>query len=129
MTPVLRHFEDGYVSTMFGRKRPIAEFQTKNKQSIEAGKRIAVNTRIQGTAAEVIKIAMNSLHKFLQEKQLESRLLLQVHDELIFEMPVSELNYITQLKEIMEKVCEFEVPIVCDVELGENWGDLENYPI
>lgn len=124
-----RALEDGYVSTMFGRKRPIAEFQTKNKQSIEAGKRIAVNTRIQGTAAEVIKIAMNSLHKFLQEKQLESRLLLQVHDELIFEMPVSELNYITQLKEIMEKVCEFEVPIVCDVELGENWGDLENYPV
>ena len=121
--------EDGHVTTMFGRKRPIAEFLTKNKQSIEAGKRIAINTRIQGTAAEIIKIAMNSLHKFLQDKQLESRLILQVHDELIFEMPSSELNHIIYLKEIMEKVCEFEVPIVCDVELGNNWGDLENYPI
>ena len=121
--------EDGHVTTMFGRKRPIAEFLTKNKQSIEAGKRIAINTRIQGTAAEIIKIAMNSLYKFLQDKQLESRLILQVHDELIFEMPSSELNQIIYLKEIMEKVCEFEVPIVCDVELGNNWGDLENYPI
>ncbi len=121
--------EDGHVTTMFGRKRPIAEFLTKNKQSIEAGKRIAINTRIQGTAAEIIKIAMNSLYKFLQDKQLESRLILQVHDELIFEMPSSELNHIIYLKEIMEKVCEFEVPIVCDVELGNNWGDLENYPI
>ena len=54
---------------------------------------------------------------------------MQVHDELIFEMPSSELNHIIQLKEIMEKVCEFEVPIICDVELGDNWGDLENYPI
>ncbi|MEE2923834.1 MAG: DNA polymerase I [bacterium] len=124
-----RAMQDGYVSTMFGRKRPIAEFQTKNKQSIEAGKRIAVNTRIQGTAAEIIKIAMNSLHKFLHQQQLKSRLILQVHDELIFEMPSSELNHIIQLKEIMEKVCEFEVPIICDVELGDNWGDLENYPI
>ncbi len=124
-----RAMEDGYVSTMFGRKRPIAEFQIKNKQSIEAGKRIAINTRIQGTAAEIIKIAMNSLHKFIQEHRLQSRLILQVHDELIFEMPTSELNHIIHLKEIMEKVCKFEVPIVCDVELGENWGDLENYPI
>ena len=72
---------------------------------------------------------MNSLHKFLHQQQLKSRLILQVHDELIFEMPSSELNHIIQLKEIMEKVCEFEVPIICDVELGDNWGDLENYPI
>ena len=121
--------EDGYVTTMFGRKRPIAEFSTKNKQSIEAGKRIAVNTRIQGTAAEIIKIAMNSLYKFIQEKQLESRLILQVHDELIFEIPSSEVEQIISFKDIMEKVCAFEVPIICDVEIGNNWGDLENYPI
>lgn len=121
--------ENGFITTMFGRRRPIQEFQTRNKQSIEAGKRIAINTSIQGTAAEIIKIAMNSLHRFLTLKQLQSRLILQVHDELIFEMPSSELCEIQNLKEIMEQVCNFEVPIVCDVELGSSWGDLENYSI
>ena len=121
--------ENGYVITMFGRKRPIPELQTKNRQSIEAGKRIAVNTSIQGTAAEIIKIAMNSLHKFIENKQLNTRLLLQVHDELIFEIPDCELEEVKSLKEIMENVCDFDVPIVCDVELGDSWGTLENYSI
>lgn len=136
--PQIQHFmenvsnhaqENGYVTTMFGRKRPIPELQTKNKQSIEAGKRIAVNTRIQGTAAEIIKIAMNSLHKFLKTKQLNTRLLLQVHDELIFEVPDGELDEVKNLKEIMENVCDFDVPIICDVELGDSWGSLENYSV
>jgi len=120
--------EDGFVRTMFGRVRPIDELGSTNRNKQEAGRRMAVNSIIQGSAAELIKLAMVALDDFLGKKNLSTKVVLQVHDELIFEAPKSELKIIPDLKQLMENVYQFNVPIVCDVETGSNWGNLATYP-
>lgn len=117
--------EDGFVTTHYGRKRWIPELQSKNRNNVEAGKRIAINTKIQGTAAEIMKIAMISLHEDIHKAGLKSRLILQVHDELIFEVVKEEMDQISNWKEKMEAIEGFRVPIKCDVEIGDSWGSLE----
>ncbi len=117
--------EAGGIQTLFGRKRKIDELQSSNKSTQEAGRRIAINSKIQGTAAELIKMAMLKLQDYIEEKNLKMRILVQVHDELIFEVPPDECHEIEKLKQLMESVADFEIPLTCDVETGPNWGSLE----
>ncbi|MCO4783104.1 MAG: DNA polymerase I [Candidatus Cloacimonetes bacterium] len=119
--------QTGYIETLFGRKRIIPELKSSNKSKVQAGSRIAVNSIIQGSAAEVIKLAMIKVDQYIQKKNLKTKLLLQVHDELIFQMPLDEQNEIKEFQKIMENVMEFDVPLVCDIEWGDNWGELEDY--
>ena len=117
--------DSGYIKTVFGRVRNIAELKSKNKSLQEAGKRIAINSKIQGTAAELIKLAMISIAQFLEDKNLKSRLLLQVHDELILEIAPDEDVFVSDYKRIMENIYPMRVPLTCDVEVGKDWGSLE----
>lgn len=116
--------QDGYVSTLFKRRRYIPELKAKNKNIIEFGKRIAMNTPVQGSAADIIKIAMNRIYKVLKENKLNSKLIMQVHDELIIEVVPSEIDIVKQImyKE-MEQVTKLKVPLVIDLNIGKSWYD------
>jgi len=114
----------GGVSTMFGRKRYIAEINSTNKTIEAAGKRIAMNTPIQGTAADIIKLAMIRVYRRIKENGLKARLILQVHDELIVEAPMNEMLAVEKLlREEMEAAAELSVPLVVDVKSGKTWFD------
>ncbi len=113
---------EGKVRTLFGRIRPVPEIQSRNAVQKRQGIRIAVNTTVQGTAADLIKIAMIRLSRSLKERGLESRLLIQVHDELLLETPEGELAEVSGLvKEAMESVHPLDVPLVAEVRSGPNW--------
>lgn len=113
----------GYVVTKFGRKRFFAnELSSSNRMIREFAERAAINSPLQGSAADLIKIAMINLDKKLKELKLKSRMLLQVHDELVLEVPKEELEEVKQLvKDCMEKACELSVPLVVDTCVGDNW--------
>jgi DNA polymerase-1 len=112
------------VRTMFGHRRRLPEINSKNRNLQAQGERLAVNTLIQGTAAEVIKLAMIELDRALTVSGLDAVLLLQVHDELVLECPVNQLEKVgVLLKETMERVVAFEVPITVDVHSGKNWKE------
>jgi len=119
---------DGYVKTLFGRLRPIPDIHSKNANQRGFAERTAVNTPLQGTAADLIKIAMIRIDAELQTRKLKTRMLLQVHDELVFEIPESELDEVRPLvREKMEKVHpEIAVPLLVEIGVGPNWRDLEN---
>ena len=129
--------QDGYVETLLGRKRffpelhqnlTVREGQTTKlpftqRQALE---RAAINAPIQGTAADVIKLAMIRLHRRLQEDGFQARMLLQVHDELVIEMPAAEKDAVTALvKEVMESAYQLDIPLKVDAEVGPNWYDME----
>jgi DNA polymerase I len=117
---------DGKVKTLFGRVRPIPDINSKNANLRGFAERTAVNTPLQGTAADLIKIAMIRIDAALREQQLKSRMTLQVHDELLIELPPNELDTVRPLvKEHMEKVYPLDVPLVADIGVGTNWRDLE----
>lgn len=114
--------EDGYVSTRFGRRRYLPELKSKNFNIRSFGERVALNTPIQGTAADIIKIAMVRVWRRLREEQLESKLILQVHDELILECPETEVERAQRiLAEEMEQACQLAVPLRVDVHSGKDW--------
>lgn len=114
--------ENGYVTTMFGRRRYLPEIRSRNFNRRSFAERTAMNTPIQGTAADIIKRAMVNLSQQLKEKPLQSRLLLQVHDELILEVRSEELSQVKQLvKQTMESAVELSIPLQVDVSVGENW--------
>jgi len=116
--------EKGYVTTLLGRRRFIPELFSSNKTTKELGKRYAINTPIQGSAADIIKLAMIKIDKLLQEKKSKSSMILQVHDELIFEIWEPELEEMkTAIKKIMENVYPLEVPLVVDIGIGKSWGE------
>ncbi|MCL2696772.1 MAG: DNA polymerase I [Oscillospiraceae bacterium] len=116
--------KSGGVSTMFGRKRYITEINSTNKIVESAGRRIAQNTPIQGTAADIIKLAMIRVYNRIREKGLKARLILQVHDELIVEAPVNEMFEVEKLlKEEMEAAATLSVPLLADVKSGKTWFD------
>ncbi len=116
--------ETGFVSTMFGRKRHIPELLSSNKIVQAAGKRIAMNTPVQGTAADLIKIAMIEVYRRLKEEKLDAHLILQVHDELIVEASSEDSDRTAKiLKEEMQNVCDMRVPLSVDVHKGESWYD------
>ncbi|MBN1485437.1 MAG: DNA polymerase I [Chloroflexia bacterium] len=118
--------ELGYVSTLLGRRRYIPELTSSNRNVRQAAEREAVNAPIQGTAADIIKIAMLRLQRALQKRGLGSRMLLQVHDELVLEVPEDELG-ITQtlVTELMESAYALDAPLKVDVHVGSNWGVLK----
>lgn len=112
----------GFVTTMFGRRRYLPELKASNFNVRSFGERIAMNTPIQGSAADIIKIAMVKVHNELTARKLKSRLILQVHDELIIEAHESELEEVTKLlKESMENAAELKVPLSVEVKSGLSW--------
>ncbi|MBE7039634.1 MAG: DNA polymerase I [Ruminococcaceae bacterium] len=116
--------EKGYVTTMFGRRRVIAELASKNFQLRSFGERAALNTPIQGSAADIIKLAMVKVFNKLKENNLKSRLILQVHDELIVEAEDSEIEIVKDiLKTEMENACTMAVPLKTDMQVGRSWYD------
>ena len=116
--------EKGYVSTMFGRRRYIPELKSKNKNIIQFGKRVAMNTPIQGTAADIIKLAMNDIYKKLKEKGLKSKLIMQVHDELLIETLPEEIETVKEIMiNSMENVVKLKVPLNIDINVGKTWYD------
>ena len=114
------------VKTLHGRIRPIPDINSKNFTQRGFAERTAVNTPLQGTAADLIKIAMIKIDKIVRERGLKSRMTLQVHDELVFEVPEKEVETMQSLvREQMEKVQELAVPLLVEMEIGPNWRDLD----
>jgi DNA polymerase-1 len=113
------------VRTMFGRVRPIPDISSRNSNARGFAERTAVNTPLQGTAADLIKLAMISLDRKLTERNLKTRMVLQVHDELLFEVPLDEKKEVEELvRAEMEVVVKLNVPLVADLGFGPNWRDL-----
>ncbi|MGA7511920.1 MAG: DNA polymerase I, partial [Candidatus Sulfotelmatobacter sp.] len=114
------------VKTLHGRIRPIPDINSKNFTQRGFAERTAVNTPLQGTAADLIKIAMIKIDKIVRERGLKSRMTLQVHDELVFEVPEKEVETMQSLvREQMEKVQELAIPLLVEMEIGPNWRDLD----
>ena len=114
--------EMGYVVTLFGRRRPVPELSSSNFMQRSFGERVAMNAPIQGTAADIIKIAMSGVNKRLKEQKLKSKLVLQVHDELLIEVYKPELEQVKEiLREEMEQAADLDVPLETDMHTGENW--------
>ena len=113
---------DGFVTTMFGRRRNLPELKSSNFNIRSFGERVALNTPIQGTAADIIKLAMIHVDKALREQKLQARLVLQVHDELIVECPIEEREQVTALlTEQMEHVAKLSVPLLAEAKSGASW--------
>jgi DNA polymerase-1 len=116
--------EQGYVTTLFGRRRYIAELAASNKMVQAAGERIALNSPIQGTAADIIKLAMIHVHRKLAESDLDARLILQVHDELLIEVRRDQAEQALELlRREMEHAVELTVPLNVGTAMGDNWFD------
>jgi len=118
--------KDGLVRTMFGRMRPIPDIESRNPNQRGFAERTAINTPLQGTGADLIKLAMISLDRKLAERKLKTRMVLQVHDELLFEVPLNETDEVAELvRAEMEGVVKLNVPLVADLAFGANWRDLK----
>jgi len=114
----------GYVTTLLGRRRYVPELQSQNAQLASAAERAAVNAPIQGTAADLIKMAMVAIDRRLEQGRLGTRMLLQVHDELLFEVPEKEVEQVKKLvREVMENVKALRVPLRVDIGTGRNWAE------
>ncbi len=115
-------YESGYVTTLFGRRRYIPELAGTNKMQQKFGERVAMNSPIQGTAADIIKLAMIRVHKRLQQSGIDARLILQVHDELLIEAHKDCAEEARQiLREEMESAVSYSVPLEVDIHIGQNW--------
>ena len=116
--------EKGYAQTLFGRRRYLPELRSSNRNLRAFGQRVAMNMPIQGTAADIIKIAMVRVYRRLREENLRARLILQVHDELIVEAPEEEAPRVRDLvKEEMESAVSLAVPMEVDAKVGRDWGE------
>jgi DNA polymerase-1 len=119
--------EDGYVTTLLGRRRPVPEIRASNRQTRSLGERLAVNSVMQGTAADVIKVAMVRIHNRLREEGRGSRLVLQVHDELLVEAPDAEVSLVKEL--VREEMCgayPLDPPLAVDVGAGDDWNEAKS---
>jgi len=117
--------ELGYVQTVLGRRRYIPEINSPNRIAREAAERMAINMPVQGTSADIIKLAMINLHHEMQKLKLKSMMILQVHDELVFEVPEEELDKMKQLaQDIMPSAMKLIVPLKIDIKVGKNWGEM-----
>ena len=115
---------DGYVQTLYGRRRPLPELKSSNYALRSFGERVALNMPIQGTAADIIKLAMVNVYKRLQAEGLRARLILQVHDELIVEAPEEEAEQTAAiLTQEMENCAELSVPLTAAAHWGRTWYD------
>jgi DNA polymerase-1 len=117
--------KEGCVRTLFGRVRPIPDIESRNQNQRGFAERTAINTPLQGTAADLIKLAMIAIDRQLTERKLKTRMVLQVHDELIFEVPADEaLEVETLVRTKMESAVKLNVPLVADLAFGPNWRDM-----
>jgi DNA polymerase-1 len=115
----------GYVQTVLGRRRFLPEINSSNRMVREAAERMAINAPVQGSSADIIKIAMINLHREMERRNLKSKMLLQIHDELLFEVPEAEVAEMKSLvSELMPKAVELRVPLKIDIKLGRNWGEM-----
>ena len=118
--------EKGYAITLFGRKRPLPEISSSIPTIRRSAERMAINTPLQGTAADLIKIAMIKIGELLDGREAEIRMLLQVHDELIFEIRKDKMEtYLPKIKKIMESGLKLRVPILVEENTGHSWGELK----
>ncbi|MDH5457693.1 MAG: DNA polymerase I [Nitrospinota bacterium] len=114
----------GYTVTMMNRRRYLPDLHSKNRQVRESAERVAINSPVQGSAADMIKLAMIRLHQLLSKQKLKSKMIMQVHDELVFECPVNEKREVEALvKKEMENVWPMQVPIIVHSEWGKNWDE------
>ena len=119
---VKKGYDQGYAVTMMGRRRQLPELKSSNANIRNFGERAAMNTPVQGTAADIIKLAMVRVHDALKKEGLKARLILQVHDELLIETPQEEAETVARiLQECMEQVYALKVPLVAEVKMGESW--------
>ena len=118
-----RAHRDGYVDTLFGRRRYIQNINSRNRNLVANAERMAINAPIQGTAADIIKVAMVQVARRLREEGFRSQMILQVHDELCFTVPAEEQEQLmAMVKEEMEQVLpSLSVPLIADVGVGKNW--------
>jgi DNA polymerase-1 len=120
-------YKDGYVTTILNRRRYMPDLHMENKNIREFSERTAINTPIQGSAADIIKLAMVKIYEQLKKENLHSKMILQVHDELLFEVPLAEKEVMTSLvKEQMEQVISLKVPLIVDIGLGKNWEEVHD---
>ncbi|MFA5256078.1 MAG: DNA polymerase I [Candidatus Omnitrophota bacterium] len=120
--------QNGYVTTLLGRRRYIPEINSPDMRMRQFAERTAINTPIQGSAADIIKVAMISIHERLSKKKLATKMIMQVHDELVFDVPKNELKEVYGIvKDGMENVIKLRVPVEARVEAGENWLEQESY--
>ena len=116
--------ETGYSMTMYGRRREIAELKSNNYMVRQFGERAAMNTPVQGTAADIMKIAMIKVFNELKKRNLKTKIVLQVHDEMMLEAPIEEKEEIKiLLKECMESATTLKVPLIAEVSEADNWYD------
>ena len=117
--------EQGWVATLLGRRRYLPDLRSNNPVARNAAERMAMNAPVQGTASDMIKIAMVRVHAALRDRGLKARMLLQVHDELLFEAPPDEVDAVKALAvELMEGALPLDVPIVVDVKAGRDWSEV-----
>ena len=117
---------DGYVSTLLGRRRYIADINASNRQVREGAERMAINAPVQGTSADIIKVAMLRIFEAMKERKMASTMLLQIHDELLFEVPPYEFDALCQLvRELMPTAVQLSVPLKVDLKAGPNWADMK----
>ncbi|MFA6522041.1 MAG: DNA polymerase I [Patescibacteria group bacterium] len=118
--------KDGYVETLFGRKRYLPDIDSGIQMLVSGAERMAVNMPVQGTQADLVKMAMIEVHKWMQKQDIPLKLLLQVHDELVFELAEKDLKKVMEpIREIMQGIWKSEVPLIVDCEAGHSWGTLE----
>ena len=116
--------KDGYVTTLYGRRRDIPELKNSKYTVREFGKRVALNMPIQGTAADIMKLAMIDAYKTLKKNKLNAKMVLQVHDELIVECPEKEADEVCEiLKNSMSCIAALSVPLMVDVKIGSSWAE------
>jgi len=114
--------ETGYVETIFGRRLYLPEINARNPMSRQAAERTAINAPMQGTAADIIKRAMLAVDAWLLESKFDARMIMQVHDELVFEVAEAEVDaFSSKIHELMESAAELSVPLLVEVGVGENW--------
>jgi DNA polymerase-1 len=117
---------DGYVETLLGRRRYIPDINSANRQVREAAERMAINMPVQGTSADIIKVAMINLYRDMEKRKLKSKMLLQVHDELVFEVPAGEIEIMREIVPgIMDSAVRLDVPLKVDTKTGKNWGEMK----
>ncbi len=118
--------KDGYVETLLGRRRYLPEIKSRNFNLRSFAERTAMNTPLQGTAADIIKAAMVRVVRDMEAKGLKSKLILQVHDELIFDCPATEIPAMLPLvREAMERTVALKVPLAVDIKVGYDWYHME----
>jgi DNA polymerase-1 len=116
--------KNGYVTTILGRRRTLPDINSPHRGTAQAAERMAINTPIQGSAADLIKLAMVSIHRRLQRERLRAAMILQVHDELVFEVPEAERDQVATIaREEMEGAFALKVPLRVDLGWGHNWAE------